>query len=235
MGIFARIQAGLAGGAEALGGAFGSLHDLLRGLADPGQRRDTAFAIAMIALSAKMAKADGVVSRSETDVFCRIFSVAPGEEAQVARFYNLAKRDVAGFETYARDIARIFDGDRQMLEDILDGLFDIARADSAVHERETAFLARVATIFGFDEAAFAQIHERHVLGEGGDPYLVLGADPSWPPDRLRSRYLALVAENHPDRLTGRGVPIEFVRIANDRLAAINTAWERIGRMQVQAS
>jgi DnaJ like chaperone protein len=235
MGIFARIQASVAGGAEALGSAFGSLQELLRGFTDPAERRQTAFAIAMIALSAKMARADGVVSRSETDVFCRLFTVPPGEAAHVARFYNLAKRDIAGFETYARDIARIFDGDRPMLEDILDGLFDIARADGAVHEREIDFLARTAEIFGFDEAAFAQIRERHVIGEGGDPYLVLGADPSWPADRLRRRYLALVAENHPDRLTGRGVPVEFVRIANDRLAAINAAWERIGRMQAQAS
>jgi DnaJ like chaperone protein len=235
MGIFARIQAGLAGGAGALGSAFGNLHELLRGFADPEERRQTAFAIAMIALSAKTAKADGVVSRSEADVFCRLFTVPPGEAAHVARFYNLAKRDVAGFEAYARDVARIFDGDRPMLEDILDGLFDIARADGAVHERELTLLARIGTIFGFDEPAFAQIRERHVIGEGGDPYLVLGADPSWPRERLRRRYLALVAENHPDRLTGRGVPIEFVRIANDRLAAINAAWDRIGRMQAQAS
>jgi len=235
MGIFARIQAGFAGSAEALGSAFGNLQELLRGFTDPEERRQTAFAIAMIALAAKMAKADGVVSSSETDVFCRLFTVPPGEAAHVARFYNLAKRDVAGFEAYARNVARIFDGDRAMLEDILDGLFDIARADGAVHEREFALLARIGTIFGFDEAAFAQIRERHVIGEGGDPYLVLGADPSWPREQLRRRYLALVAENHPDRLTGRGVPIEFVRIGNDRLAAINAAWERIGRMQVQAS
>ena len=206
MGIFARIQAGLAEGAEALGSAFVSLGDLLRRFAGGEARRDTAFAIAMIALSAKMAKADGVVSRSETDVFCRIFTVAPGEAAQVSRFYNLAKRDVAGFEAYARDIARIFHDDAAMLEDILDGLFDIARADGAVHPREIAYLERVAAIFGFDDHGFARIRERHVIGAGGDPYLVLGADPSWDAARLRRRYLQLVAENHPDRLAGRGVP-----------------------------
>lgn len=235
MGIFARIQTGLADGAEALGSAFGSLQELLRRFAGVEARRDTAFAIAMIALSAKMAKADGVVSQSETEVFCRIFTIAPGEAGHVSRFYNLAKRDIAGFEAYAKDVARIFGDDPALLEDILDGLFDIARADGAVHEREIAYLERVAAIFGFDDAAFARIRERHVIGEDGDPYLVLGADPSWDFSRLRRRYLALVAENHPDRLTGRGVPIEFVRIANDRLAAINAAWERIGRMQARAS
>lgn len=234
MGIFARIQAGVADGAEALGSAFGSLHEMLRRLIGAQARRDTAFAIAMIALSAKMAKADGIVSQSETDVFCRLFTVPPAEAAHVARFYNLAKRDVAGFEAYADDVMRIFADDPAMLEDILDGLFDIARADGAVHEREIAYLQRVATIFGFDEAAFARIRERHVI-EGGDPYVVLGADPSWDIARVRRRYLELVAENHPDRFTGRGAPIEFVRIANDRLAAINAAWERIGRMQARAS
>jgi DnaJ like chaperone protein len=188
----------------------------------------------MIALSAKMAKADGVVTRPEVDAFCRIFTIPAGEEKNVSRVYNLARRDIAGYEAYARDIAHLLADDAAVLEDILDGLFDIAKADGAVHERELAYLSRVATIFGFDEVAFARIRARHVIDQGGDPYLVLNADPSWDFPRLRRHYRRLVAENHPDRLIARGVPEEFIRIANDRLAAINTAWERIERQRVRA-
>jgi DnaJ like chaperone protein len=233
MGIFSRIAAVMAGGAGRVGAAMSGLRALLNGITNPALRREAAFAIAMIALSAKMAKADGVVSRSEVDAFCRIFSIPYGEERNVSRVYNLAKRDVAGFDSYARDVARLFADDPAMLEAVLDGLFDIARADGAVHERELAYLAEVARIFGFDARTFDRVRARHAIGEA-DPYLVLDADRAWDFARLRQHYRKLVVENHPDRLMAHGVPEEFIRIANDRLAAINAAWDEIERTRVDA-
>jgi DnaJ like chaperone protein len=227
MGIFSRITAAMAGGAGRVGAAVSGLRAVLQTLAQGEERREVTFTIAMIALSAKMAKADGVVTRSEIDAFCSIFEIPRGEEKNVARVYNLAKRDIAGFEAYASDVKRLLGDDPEMLEAVLDGLFDIAKADGAVHERELAYLARVAELFGFDAVAFAHIRARHVIEGGANPFLVLDADPSWDFARLRRHYRRLVAENHPDRLIARGVPEEFIRIANDRLAAINAAWEQI--------
>ncbi len=230
MSIFAAIAGMMSGGAGKVGAAVTGVRAALATCAKNERRRQAAFAIAMIALSAKMAKADGVVTQAEVEAFCRIFSIPPGEERNVNRVYNLAKRDIAGFEAYARDVARLFAEDTPMLEDILDGLFEIAKADGAVHNRELLYLARVSELFGFEQVAFARIRARHVIGEGGDPYLVLAADRSWDLEQLRRQYRRLVAENHPDRVIARGVPEEFVRIANDRLAAINGAWERIQAM-----
>ena len=234
MSIFSRIASALAGGVGRVGAAVSGLRAALAGLANSEVRRQSAFAIAMIALSAKMAKADGVVTRPEIDAFCRIFTIPPGEEKNVSRVYNLAKRDIAGFQAYARDVAHLLRDDPAMLEAILDGLFEIAKADGAVHERELRYLSHVAGIFGFDEVAFARIRARHVIDAAGDPYLVLNADPNWDFPHLRRHYRRLVADNHPDRLIARGVPEEFVRIANDRLAAINDAWERIEKVRVRA-
>src|SRR5687767_13039612 len=200
MSIFSRIAGVLAGGVGKVGATVSGLRAVLANLANSDVRRQAAFAIAMIALSAKMAKADGVVTRPEVDAFCRIFTIPPGEEANVSRVYNLAKQDTAGFEAYAGDVARLLADDRAMLEDILDGLFDIAKADGAVHERELAYLGRVAELFGFDETAFAHIRARHVVGDATDPFFVLDADPAWHYPRLRRHYRKLVAENHPDRL-----------------------------------
>jgi DnaJ like chaperone protein len=233
MRIFSRIVSALAGGAGKVGAAVSGLRAALMNLADSEVRRQAAFAIAVIALSAKMAKADGVVTRPEIDAFCRIFTIPRGEEKNVSRVYNLAKRGIAGFETYARDVMRLLADDPAILEAILDGLFDIAKADGAVHERELRYLSRVAELFGFEDNAFARIRARHVI-EGADPYLILNADRAWDYARLRRHYRALVQENHPDRFIARGVPEEFVRIAGDRLAAINTAWEKIERMHQAA-
>lgn len=174
-----------------------------------------------------MAKADGIVSTIEVDAFRRQFIVPPGEEKHVARLFDLAKSDVAGFDAYAARIASFYGEDRKGLEDVLDGLFVIAAADGAVHHAEFSYLEQVGAIFGIEGVAFERVAARHVLPEDGDPYLVLGADRDMKFDEIRHRYLALVTDNHPDRLIGRGVPEEFVTLANKRLAAINGAWARI--------
>ncbi|MEX0956835.1 MAG: DnaJ family molecular chaperone [Rhizobiaceae bacterium] len=199
-------------------------------VADPELRRQVAFSVAIIALAAKMAKADGVVTQAEVGAFREIFHVPPEEERNVLRLYNLAQQDVAGFEAYADQMARLCgSGERNcmMLEDIVDGLFHIAKADGLIHERELGFLRRVAEIFEIDEVYFDQIMARHAIGGEGDPFLVLGVPRDSTREVVTSRYRRLVADNHPDRLMGRGFPAEFIRIANDRMATINAAYAAI--------
>jgi DnaJ like chaperone protein len=199
---------------------------------DADLRRRVAFSVAMIALSAKMAKADGVVTQDEVRAFQEIFSVPPGEVRNVARFYDLAKRDVAGFETYAERMAQLCGSggpNCMMLEDILDGLFHIAKADGSLHEREGQFLHRIAEIFRIDEAHYQSILSRHVDVGATDPYVVLGIERGKPFEEIRKRYRKLVSDNHPDRLIARGLPQEFIKIATTRVAAINAAYEMIER------
>ena len=199
---------------------------------DAELRRRVAFSIAMIALSAKMAKADGVVTQDEIRAFQEIFEVPREEARNVSRLYDLAKKDVAGFEFYAQQMAGLCGSGHKncrMLEDILDGLFHIAAADGALHEREGEFLTRVAEIFEIDEAHYRTIMARHVHMGAEDPYLVLGIERGRPFSEVRKRYRQLVAENHPDKLIARGLPQEFIRIATTRVAAINAAYEMIER------
>lgn len=194
---------------------------------DPQTRRQVAFSIAMIALSAKMAKADGVVTQDEVSAFQEIFEVPEKDARHVARLYNLAKSDVAGFVAYARQVRDLFPGDDAIMEDVMDGLFHIAKADGLMHDRETEFLEQVADALGIGDPAWERIRLRHVHPGEGDPYRVLGAERDWDGEKLRAQYRSLVRENHPDRMIARGVPPEFVAIANDRLAEINRAWEAV--------
>ncbi|PSJ64870.1 J domain-containing protein [Kumtagia ephedrae] len=218
-----KAGAGVSDLAEALRVVFGG---------DPELRRRVAFSVAMIALSAKMAKADGVVTQDEVRAFQQIFSVPPAEARNVARLYDLAQADIAGFEAYAEKMARLCGSGRPncaMLEDILDGLFHIAKADGLLHERESLYLRRVAEIFEIGEEHYRTILARHVDIGLADPYAVLGIARGRPFDEVRRRYRKLVADNHPDRLIGRGLPAEFIALATTRLATINTAYEMIER------
>ena len=186
--------------------------------------RSVAFTIAVIALGAKMAKADGEVTRDEVSAFRRVFVIPKEEEQAAARVFNLARQDVAGFDAYARKIAAMFPGDREVLIDLMEGLFHISMADGAFHQGEEAFLAEVATIFGLDGRCFASLRARHVPG---DPYAVLGVDPGAPLDEVRRAWAQAVRSSHPDGMIARGVPPEAVKLAEDRLRALNAAWEDI--------
>jgi len=228
--------AGLAFGGP-LGALFGGVagHALDRGLSNSRYEREVAFTMGVIALGAKMAKADGVVTRDEITAFKEVFKIPPGEEHNVARVFNLAKQDVAGFEMYARQLDRLFHRDRQLLEDVLDGLFHIAIADGQLLPAEDKFLADVAKEFGFSHADYMGIRGRHFRCDLYDPYTILAVSPTATDAELKAKYHKLVAENHPDRLIARGVPAEFVEIATKKLAAINAAYDEIkhSRLAVQ--
>lgn len=229
MSIWVRISDFVSGTAgNALGGLVEQVRTVFAG--DPETRARVAFSVAMIALSAKMAKADGVVTTSEVDAFREIFEIPDEEAERVASLYNLAKRDVAGYQSYAAQLAGLCGSgqpDCPMLRDILDGLFHIAKADGLVHEKELAFLSDVAAIFGITEAEFDRIRARHVDIGDGDPWRILGLEPGTAYADARRRYRDLVRDNHPDTMAARGVPAEFHAIAHERIAAINAAWDRV--------
>jgi DnaJ like chaperone protein len=225
MSIWTRISETLASIGESVG-AF--LQKVVARNPTPPEK-SVAFTIGMIGLGAKMAKADGVVTEDEIRAFKQVFHIPDGELATVARVFNLAKQDVAGYETYARQIAKLFEARSEVLEDVLDGLFHIAKADNAFHPGEHGFLKRVASIFGFSDADFARIRARHVAVPD-DPFLILGLAPGADPDEVRRRYRELVREHHPDRHIAAGVPEEMVEIATRRLQKINEAYERIMEM-----
>ncbi len=229
MSIFARLGQFISIAAT---DAFSSVIEAVRTVfeGDPDTRRKVAFSVAMIALSAKMAKADGIVTPDEVVAFQELFDIPDSEARNVARLYNLAKQDVAGFESYAAKMAELCGSGEencQVLEDILDGLFHIAKADGVLHEKEQSFLARIAEIFRIDEAHFERIIARHTYETTKDPYAVLGLSRDAPFETIKKHYRALVAESHPDRLMGRGVPEEFLAIANSRMSALNTAYAAI--------
>ncbi len=191
--------------------------------------RSIAFTIAVIALGAKMAKADGRVTRDEVTAFRQVFTIPPEAEKEAARVFNLARTDVAGFDDYARRISAMFPAESGVLCDLMEGLFHIALADGAYHAGEDDFLQQVSEIFGMHEGQFRRLRARFVVDAEPDPHEVLGVDPNAPLDEIRKAWRAQVRESHPDALVARGLPEEAVKLAEARLVALNKAWEEISR------
>jgi DnaJ like chaperone protein len=189
---------------------------------------------ALIALGAKMAKADGEVRPEDIAAFDQVFKPTPGSRAMVERFFRLARQTTLGFERYARQVARHFRAQPAALEDVMDGLFHIALADGILTDDERDFLARVADIFGFSEAEFARLIATHAGRDHDDPYLILGIDETISDEGLRKAYRRAAAANHPDRLVARGLPPEMTAMATHKMALINRAYAQIKAQRKRA-
>lgn len=191
----------------------------------PAARR-AAFTIAVVSLSAKMAKADGVPLEVEAATFERLFGVSAQDKPHVRRVFTLASQNTAGYEHYAARISRMLDGEPALKRAVLECLFHIAAADGVLHPAEDRFLRSVADIFGFAEQEYCCVR-RGFFTDAASPYQVLGVDPAISDEDLKARYRQLAREHHPDKLVASGVPPEFLVAADRRFARINAAYENI--------
>jgi DnaJ like chaperone protein len=189
---------------------------------------DVEFTAAVVGLGAKLAKADGLVTPDEVQMFARVFRAPPGEEIAVGRVFNLARQTVRGYEGYARRLGKRYADRPCLLEGVLDGLFQIALADGVMTDDELSYLESVSEAFGFSDADFRRIRASHLEPEADDPYAVLGVPHDAGFDTVRSAYRRLMLENHPDALAAsRGAPREFEAVAHAKAAAITGAYARI--------
>lgn len=252
MSIWGKVLGGVAG--FALGGPLGALMGAFAGhvMVDKNRKagrerlsgggpfgafgipdRQAAFTLAVIVLGAKMAKADGRVTTDEIRAFREVFHIPPEEAEAVGRLFNEAKQDATGFEPYAAQIAQLFGNDGMMLEELLDGLFHIARAGGGLNQAELQYLRQVADIFGFDGRTFERIRATHMGGsaggDGGDPYAVLGLKRDVADDEIKRTYRKLIREHHPDTLIAKGMPQEFIDLATQKMATINAAYDRVAK------
>lgn len=189
----------------------------------PGE--DPAFTTAVTALGAKLAKADGRADQDEFDAFSIIFQPDSGSERNVHRLYDLARQTTRGFESYAKRLAKRYRNCPQLLEDVLDGLFHIAASDGAVTADELEYLEAVAVLFGMSALTFRRLKATHLGAEVDDPYVILGVLPDVSDEVLRAAWRQQVSASHPDRARARGLPSEFIEVAEAKTAAINAAFD----------
>ena len=235
MTIWGLIIGGAAG--FALGGPIGALlgaaaghltERKIRDQLDPEQSRKVAFTVAVIALSAKMAKADGTVTRAEIDAFRNRVDIQSDDIDKIGKFWDLARQTPDGFEAYASQTARLFGPRTAMLEQLLDLLFTIARADGDITPPEWAYLQEVAHIFGYDETEFSRLSDIY-SGIHPAPHLVLDVSADAELVDVRAAWKQLARDHHPDQMIAAGMPEEFVRAATDRLSEINRAYELMSK------
>lgn len=202
-------------------------HGFASGAGDAAQQM--AFSIAVIVLGAKVAKVDGAVNRREIDAFKEVFQIPSGEQKSIARIFDAAKQEAEGFEPYARQLGQLLRNQRSTLENLLSGLFHIARADGSIKPVELSFLRRTSDLFGLEASTFERIRQNFMQSAQTSPYAVLGLDHTASDDEVKRTYRRLIREHHPDTHIARGVASHFVETATQKMATINAAYDQIGR------
>ena len=203
-----------------------SLSDIFQNFSTAPEKK-IGFTIAVIALSAKMAKADGRVTREEVDAFKQIFDIPKGQERHISRVYNLARKDVAGYEIYAKQISKMLFKKKALLENLIEGLLFISISDGTYHPMEDKFINDVASIFTISGKRLASLKDLYTQETEDTPYKILKVSPDDEINVIRRQWKKLVLENHPDKVLAKGLPKEAVKLANARLSKINLAWNKI--------
>ena len=198
-----------------------------RGFASPQQ----VFAIALIILTAKLAKADGQVSKEELIAIKNKLKIPDHEIDQVGKIFNKAKEDSLGYEPYAQQIAQIYRNNPAVLDEVINILFYIAEADGKVSDSEIAMIRNIARIFGINQSQFEGIRESRKGSDKLNPYVVLGCDPNDDFGSIRKKYLNLSKTHHPDVLVSKGVPKEVIEERKKKMRAINSAFDQIEKMK----
>ena len=242
MSIWGKIIGGTAG--FALGGPLGAILGVMAGnLYDrskkssfkyqeiPNNQNQNVFALSIIILSAKLAKADGIVTKDEIEAFKEKFKISSKDMQQVGKIFNEAKKTTYGFETIAQQVGNLFQNNRIVLEELLNNLFYIAESDGKITEEELVFLKTLSSIFRFDENTFERIYQSRLDNKESDPYKVLGVKRTDTDETIRKAWIKLTKEHHPDYLVAKGMPSEFIEQATNEMSSINTSYDKIQKFR----
>ena len=239
MSIWGSLIGGMIG--LSLGGPFGMLLGSLLGgkisRARSGTRMGAfaqpqqVFALSLIVLSAKLSKADGQVSREELIAVKDKLKIPENELDQVGKIFNKAKEESQGYEPYAQQIAQIYRGNLNVLEEVINMLFYIAEADGNVSASELEMIESISGIFGLSNVQFKSIKESRKLSEKSNPYIILESNPNDDIQSIRKKYIKLSKEHHPDLLISKGVPTEVIEESKKKMRAINSAWDQIQKLK----
>ena len=238
MSVWGKIIGGTAG--FALGGPLGAILGVMAGnLYDkskrfsfryqeiPNQKKQSIFALSVIMLAAKLAKADGVVTKDEIEAFKEKFKISSKDMQQVGKIFNEAKKTTYGFEIIAQQVGNLFQNNHIVLEELLNNLFYIAESDGKISEEELGFLKTLSSIFRFDENTFQRIYQARLNDKESNPYKVLGVKRTDSDEIIRKVWIKLTKEHHPDNLIAKGMPSEFIEQATNEMSSINTAYDKI--------
>ena len=207
-----------------------------RGQLFQAQQRQALFFTAAFSMVGKLAKADGRICEEEVEVIQRVSKDVMGLDAQTRQFANnIITQSINSRETfadYAREFGRLFGRDQDMCTFMMSFLFEVAMADGELHSAEERLLLEARQFFQLNDAVYQSLYSRFVKHVApsirkSSHYETIGVSPDATQTEIKKAYRDKVAEYHPDKIQSKGLPPEFMKFANDKMAEINAAYDAI--------
>ena len=191
--------------------------------------KDTSFIQSMAGLCAKIAKADGVVTENEIQMFKKLFNT--DRNPRIARIFNEAKQTTEGYEQYAKQLKILSQNNVEMKESIVENLFKIGIADGQIDVEELKLFDKIADILEFPQGNYNFIKNRYIAKPKNDElsndYDILGVFYNASNKEIKKRWIDLINEYHPDKIQAAGGSQKEIDLATQKMADINSAYERI--------
>ena len=194
------------------------------------QKNQAAFFTALFACFAKIAKADGKVTREEVDKVDHFikdrFKFPPDQRAFAIQIFNHAKDDNNSFRDYASQLASLLSTNQSALVMFYELLFELSMADGYLDPAEEAILSEAITIFRIDPELLDQ-NKRKFGADISDSYAILGVTKDMSFKDIKTAYQRKRKEFHPDTLLSKGLPEELLEKAKEKFIEIQSAFEEI--------
>jgi len=218
--------------------AFGALQAVQAAAAPEAAQsnaQNAAFTIGIIALGARLAHVNRRLDTDTVENFRRTFNLPVEQLPAIRKMFERALFDTVGFRPYAQQLAQLFAPRPDILEDLVRGLARFARIDGEASDGVRDYLRQLGSIFGFTDAHVLRLMLAEGVLDGAqngrDAFGILGVPANAPEIVVKQAYRNLMMEYHPDKLASHARDAASLAIANDRVAAINSAYNEIKKQR----
>ena len=209
----------------------------------------------IMALSAMIAKSDGVVTKEDIslikDFVVVNFRVSYDELNNYGDAFNYGKNHREEYGEFARIIRSFYRKD--MLMGIAYLFLSIAMSDGEITQEEENEIKRILLEMGISEYEYLGIKNYFMNrnsgargyqsygsqsygGQSSETLLkkyseILGVSTDAPMDEIKKAYRQNVKEYHPDKMASKGLPDEYVEFAKKKMVEINEAYDYLKELK----
>lgn len=202
------------------------------------------FFRATFLLMGYVAKADGRVSEEEVAHTEQVFRQLGLGDEQRHEAILLFKRGADADFTPAGTVTSFLQAGGAhpaLKQTLMQFLISLALADRQLHSSEHTALKSIGELLGYSAAlidemlrmatAQDQFHRQPGVDSGAptlaNAYAALGINASANDSEVKRAYRKLMSQNHPDKLSARGVPEDMLKLATEKSQDIQAAYELI--------
>ncbi len=196
----------------------------------PGEEVQFTFFVASFSMLAKLAGADGRVSREEITAVEKFMiydlNLDPESRRLATNIFHTAVESPDKFDAFAIQFYNQFQSQYQMLDLMIDILLRVSVADGALSSSEEELILSAVRIFNFGDEKYRKLKSKYIQ-DFEKYYAILGCESKDSNEHIKKQYRKLVSDYHPDKIASKGLPEEFTKFANDKFREIQEAYEII--------